>query len=299
MNIALIHGIIVIIIDALALWLGFWVYSVDRKAKANQLFLVIALLLVLWNTPAYFCQYFAEGGAIALFLARLGYIGGVLFLIPVYFFIALFPKEEKRNQILDKIVIGAGFFLFLTAWINSVLTKVKFSPVTQGYLPVPGPGIFVPLSVISLLGIYVLFLLSQKYLRSAKEEKLQLQYLFVGLFIYLILNLIFNVGYVLWRGSFEYHFIGEYSAILFLGLTALGIVRQKLFGIKVIITELLVGLFSILLLIETIFSRSLPEAFGRGIIFIVFLIFGYFIIKETVKLDKLSEYLDQKVKERT
>ncbi|MCD6528517.1 hypothetical protein J7K44_02670 [bacterium] len=299
MSAALIHGIIVIIIDALALWLGLWVYFANRKAKANQLFLVIALLLILWNTPAYFCQFFTEGGTIALFLARLGYIGAALFLIPLYFFINFFPREEKRNPILDKIVIGAGIFLFLTAWSNQILTKVEFSSVTKSWLPVPGPGIWVPLSIISLLAIYVIFRLLQKYLKSEKEDKLKIQYFLIGFSTYLILNLIFDVIYVLWKKSYDYHFIGEYSAIFLLGLTAVGIVKRKLFGIKVVLTQLLVGLFSIFLLIETVFAKGPLEFLGRGVVFVVFLIFGYFIIKETLKLDKLSEILERKVKERT
>ena len=299
MNLSLIHGVIVAVIDISALWMGVWVYSADRKSKANRLFLVIAIILVLWNTFAYSCQYFTKGGDIALFFGRLAYVSAAIFLIPVYFFINLFPKEEKRNSLLDKIIIIAGIFLFLVSWNKYVLTGIEFSPIVQGYIPVPGPGMYIPHSIVSFLAIYILFLLFKKYRKSDQEDKLKIQYIFVGLSIYLISNVIFDVVYVFWKHSFAYHFIGEYSAIIFLGLIALGIIKKRLFGIKVVLTELLVGLFSILLLAETFFSKSPFELLWRGLIFGIFLIFGYLITKETLRLDRFSDTLKEKVKERT
>jgi len=105
----------------------------------------------------------------------------------------------------------------------------------------------------------------------------------MGIFVFALANFIFNVGFTFLIGSVQFQHFGDYSAIFILGFTALAIVKRELFGIKVVLTSLLVGLIAILLLLDIfVFTPQRWLQGLKGVIFVIFLYFGYLLIKSVL-----------------
>jgi len=80
---------------------------------------------------------------------------------------------------------------------------------------------------------------------------------------------------------------------VFLILIAIAITRHHLLGIKVALTELLVGITAILLLVDLFFSTSFSEYLWRGTMVAGFLILGYLLIKISIRETKQRDQLEK------
>ncbi|MFH1643857.1 MAG: histidine kinase N-terminal 7TM domain-containing protein, partial [bacterium] len=292
MNLLSINTIIVIIVTLLGLGLGLWVYSVNRKEKINRFFLLMTLPAVLWIVFAYFCNSLNLASN-ALIWAKLGYGMAALFIIPFYFFSLFFPKEEERKwEFFDKIII----FVFLFTFLFSIFTNlvVKNVEITKwGILPVMGNGKLFYFGILFVFALFIIGNLFTKYSKTNREEKIKVQYLLIGLFIFVLMNLVFNIALPFWQGIPQYYQFGNYSIIFFLGLTAYAIVKQELFGIKVVLTQILVGVIAILLFVQILDAKSTFEYIWKGALFLTFIIFGYLLIRSVLREIKLREELER------
>jgi signal transduction histidine kinase len=122
-------------------------------------------------------------------------------------------------------------------------------------------------------------LLARKYSSLSQDEKLRAQYFIIGGIIFAASNLLANVTFPLFQGNFKYYWIGDYSMIVWIALTAYAIVRRELFGIKVVLTEILVGAIAIILLIQIFVSQSTFEYIWKSGLLALFLFFGYLLIR--------------------
>jgi len=77
--------------------------------------------------------------------------------------------------------------------------------------------------------------------------------------------------------------LGNSLVAIYVILVAIAIMKYHLFDIKLILTELLVGVFSILLFVQIFLSNSAWQYLWNIIVFIVFLFFGYLFIKSILK----------------
>jgi len=71
------------------------------------------------------------------------------------------------------------------------------------------------------------------------------------------------------------------------------ITKHHLFEIKVVLTELLVGIFSVFLFIQIFFSDSVWEYIWKIIIFVIFLFFGYLFIKSILKEIEMKQKIGE------
>jgi len=123
-----------------------------------------------------------------------------------------------------------------------------------------------------------------KYQRSKGEERLQILYPLLGLsfsagiifFLNLVLGVFLPLPPEVLRG-------GNYSLLIFFVLTAFAITRYHLFGIEVILTEILVGAIGILLLIQVFAAPTFSWKLFNGGIFILFCIGGWLLIRYTFR----------------
>ncbi|MFH1462066.1 MAG: histidine kinase dimerization/phospho-acceptor domain-containing protein, partial [bacterium] len=288
----LLNTVFVVAINITSVFLGTWVYLANRKKKTNQTFFILALFLILWVSSAYLCNFLTKD-YIALFWAKIGYGAGTLFLLFIYLFFNYFPREEKQLPILSKLAIIICLFLFFfSTFTNFVVKSVKIT--SWGTLPVLGDGQVIFLGLILVLGLLVVFQFLAKYLGLTKEEKFKAQYLLVGLLIFIIMNLFFNIGLPFWQKTPQYYQFGNYSAIFFLGFTAFAIVKRELFGMKVVLTALLVGLTAILLFSDIlIFTELLWLRIFKILILAAFLGLGYSLIRSVTKEIKQREELEK------
>jgi len=307
----LINKIIVILISVIGIWLAFWVLFSDRKSKINQIFFLLVIFLPLRIIFAYFA-IFSKESHLSLLFTRLNF-GTICFLIIfAYFFSIYFSKESKRYPILDKIIVFTWLlFCYLSVFTDLIVKDVNFKKWDFGIIFGKGINYFYLVAVISTF--LVLFNLFREYFTLSKQNKLRIQYFLIGTSLSVFFNIIFNILAPAILETNKYVLFGEYSTIFLLGFTGYAIIKRELFGIKVILTQLLVAASAVLLLIQAIFSKTLFEFSWRITFFVIFLIFGYFMTRSVLKeieqrrkiekitdqLRELNRTLEVKVKQRT
>jgi len=108
-------------------------------------------------------------------------------------------------------------------------------------------------------------------------------------------------------GQAQYYYIGNYSTLILAVFAALAIVKGRLFGMKVVLVYFLVGLITILLLVDIlVFPNEVSIRFLKGFTLLIFLYFGRSLIRSVMKeielreeLQNLNEHLQEKVNEQT
>lgn len=287
----LVSQILAFPIIIINLFLGFWVYLSNRKLKANQLFFLITLFAVLWIICGFFAPLSNQfDKAVLLYRINMGAV--VLFIMTGYFFIQYFPQEEKQNQILKNVVLMVGIIIFLiSVATNLIIKNVEFKE--WGTDTIFGKGISIYYGIIVFLIFLTAGRLLKKYFLLPKTEKLKIQYFLVGVLLLAIINLVFNIILPWQSNTYKYAPLGDYSLIFFLGFTAYAIVKRELFGIRVVLTQILVGVIAIVLLVQVLGSATIFEYIWKGAIFLVFLFFGFLLIRSVMREIKLREALQQ------
>ena len=137
----------------------------------------------------------------------------------------------------------------------------------------------------------------KRNLGSHGEELQQQRLLLLGFFVTLVL--IVTLDFILPSFFNDVTFI-PYSATFtlpFVVFTFYAILKHRLLNVKVIATEILVLVLSIVTFMEVIFSQSLVEILFRSGEFILVLIFGIYLIKSVLKEVEQREELERLDKE--
>ena len=295
MNWILLSKITTIFINIFGFWLAFWIYTVNRKSKVNQIFFAMVILILLWVNFAYLSYVQLHR---VLFWQKLLYLTVTFWFIPAYFFSIYFPKPGKRYLILEKFIIFLILlFCYLIGFTNLIIKGVeieKWAIIKYG-----SGSIFYHIFILFLVFL-ILFNLFKKYFSLSKEDKLRVQYFLIGSTIFAFLNIVFNIIFM--YGSLQKYsnFFGvNLSTVFLLIFTSLAIVKRELFGIKIILVDLLVSVVGIVLFIFPFFLPTLIFKIISWSIFWLFCIFGYLLIQYTHREVRQKEILEEKVQERT
>jgi signal transduction histidine kinase len=294
----LANKILLVLMIIVTLWLAFWVYSANPKERTNRLFALMALSFLFWWAGGYFFS-FSNNLELSLLLGRI--ILGVVSIsfTLLYFFVSFFPYETRMNKILDRIIIFLVIIFFFYPLLGDFVVKgTRFT--IWGIDPIFGKGYLLYYSWIAFIMVVILVKLFQKYLQIPREMRIRVQYVFIGFLIFILMNLIFNVLLPSRTGSIKYWQFGNYSSLFVLGFTAYAIVARELFGIRVILTQALVGVIAILLLWQAVISSTLLDFVWRFVLFVIFLAFGYFLVQSVIReiqrraeLQRLYEEVDK------
>jgi len=290
-----LHQVILFLTISIGLWLAFWVYFAGKTKKTNKYFFWMVLLWLTGEIVPYFLfRNVLLSQKILFFLPKLEIAFVFIFFIFFYLFSINFLKETNKFPLLNKLIpctaiVGA----FLSIFTNLFLERVELTEERMGLNLILTPGgkiIWLGFVIIITLFILSRFLLN--YFRTLRENKLRFQYFLIGVFIWAIINLVFNVYFPIIYNTFRYAYFGNYVIFVFFGFTAYAIVKRELFGIKVVLTALLVGLIAILLFLDAVlFTQTLGIQILKGIILVIFLFFGYSLIKSVLREIKLREEL--------
>jgi signal transduction histidine kinase len=286
------ENIIVFFINLTGLLLALWVYFSDRKQKLNQLFALLVVSTITWVNFARFANL-VSGSEFALLFIKLTFTVACFWFPIYYYFVENISIGKNRNYLLDKVIFLIGGALSLITISTSLVIKdITFEQ--WGVNPILGEGRMIFYSIIAGLTILIIVRLIKKYLSAKEKDRLRIQYFLVGTLIYALFNVFFNVILPAIRGDYQYYQFGNYSIILLLAFTAYAIVRRQLFGIKVVLTILLVALIAILLLLNTLlFSESISFQILNGVIFVIFLFFGYYLIRSVQMEIKRREEMER------
>jgi len=283
--VALWETTLVSIIVLISVFLGFLVYFKDKRNLINRYFLTISLLSAVWIGSAFLSEFFPlTNPSLAIFLSKITYGAVIWWVIFLLFFALIFPQKKKviSSKFFGGLFIFLGFILSGLILFTSLLVEgIEIQP--WGFDVVYGKifPIFATFATFLIIAALINFI--ESYIRIKGFQREQLKYFFLGFGIFLIALIFFNVVLLTFTGIEKYYRFGNYSAIFFLGFTAYAIVARQLFDIRVILSEILVGVIAIILFIQMMTADILWLKILNGSVFILFCVFGYLLIKATIR----------------
>ncbi len=292
-QLSLLNQIFVVLIDLIGIWLAILVYRNNPKGKLNKIFLWMVVYMFGWVNFAYLARLIGENNpSLATIFLRIAWFVTPLLFLFLYFLVIYLLEQEKKYSLLNKLcILLGGLLAFTTSFTNLIIKGVE--SIDGDLTIIYGKGMWPFLGIISFLIVATLYPLIKTYVRSKTEKKFKIEYFLAGIFIFYLANIAFNITFPIFFKIVRFYWIGDYSSIILLGFTAYAIVKRELFGIKVVLTELLVGVIAILLLVQALGSETLFEYIWKGSLFVVFLVFGYMLIRSVLREIKLREALQQ------
>ncbi len=292
-----LNQILIFLINTSALVLGIVVYSNNKKAWLNRIFSLTILLMLLWVNFAYVPRVIGlEHTDFALRLLKIAWFVTPGFFTFLYFLALLLIGWERKYMFLNFLVGITGFSLaIVTGFTDLVVHGIRFigTAIRIDY----GPAMFIFLGGITFLIFTTLFVVFRAYKKIPVQEKRKLQYFLVGLTIFYVMNLIFNITLPIVFNIVRWYWMGDYSTIAVLGFTGYAIVKHKLFEIKVVLTAFFVVLISVLLLFDILLlTPGILQQLYKGLVLTLLIYFGYLLtrnvqkeIEDREKLQELSK----------
>ena len=280
---AFIHNLIVFLINVTALGLAGIVYFNNPKGKMNKIFVLMVVSMLGWVNFAFFARVVGADrfNLASLFLRIAWFITPLLFVF-LYFLVIYLIKKEKEYQFLNKIVLFVGgVAAFITGFTDLIIKGMEF--VDGDLTIIYGRAMFPFLGMIFFLICATLYPLIKGYLKFLSKERMKIEYFLVGISIFYLGNIIFNITLPLFLDIVHLYYLGDYSTIFLLGFTGYAIVARELFGARVLLTQVLVGAIAILLLWQAITAITLFDFAWKISLFLLFLFFGYFLIQSVIR----------------
>ena len=311
--IALIYQLLLFLVNVVGFELVLWAYIANRYSKPSRFFLLAALYVLLWfnlDVVSVMAQLFFTGAWV--YQAALWASRGVFGLLPVffvifYFFSSNFPVAnalDKKNRAMDGFQVFIWTFFTIISFTPLIVREVGFDanlPLSLWVIP----GIlFWPYALSAMGTLFLSFSRLSKNRRFADpENRKKARFIALVAAIFGVENLFFNIiGSVL---GGELGYVGFFTlaldaiVLIILGYLAYQAVCESLFGIKVIVVEIFVGLMGASLAVMPFFiSYSWQQAL-LIVLFMLFCAFGYSLVRSTIKEYREKELLEQKVLERT
>jgi len=311
--VAQVDKLLLFLINAVGFELVLWAYVANRYTRPNRLILCGVFYVLLWaNADAIgtLAQvFFADKQApmAALWATRSLYALLSAFFAGFYLFSLNFPARnhyDKSNRGKENLQIAAWTFFFATSFTPLIVGSVAFdASLPWAAWIVPGPLFWVYAAFAFLTLAFSFSELSHNRRFADPGNRALARFTALGAGVFGVSNLVFNVagsvfgGWMAYLGFFS--LFVDYVIVVFLSYLAYQAVREQLFGIKVILVEIFVGLMGASLAVMPFFVGLLWQRALLIILFLLFCCFGYLLVKSTIKEYREKEGLEQKVLERT
>ena len=278
MDFLVAHRVVVVLINVITIWLGFWVYSRHNQEKIGRIFGLMSLMMLIWVDFAYGARLMENNQALAEIFLKIAWFATPIFSACFYFLI-IFISGRENYRWLDKIVAGSAVAIgALTGFTDGVVTGVKF--ISNSLTIIYGTMMHLYLGIIVFLILANLYALFSGYKRLSLQKKRQVEYFLVGTSIFYLCNLIFNIVLPMYKGITRFYYWGDYSTIFLLIFIAFAMIKRNLFETKTVLTTLLIALISILLTVEFfIFSGTFGMRIFKGITLVSFMIMSGLLFK--------------------
>lgn len=283
-------NLFLLVIAILNFGLGFLVYLRGRKSKVNVSYALVSLFASLWIFGQLIMRE-SDSMRGAKFGAELGYFSAIFIPTFLVYFSYIFPSPDgitswKKSFLWFTSLIIAGITLFP----NFMILGLKIHPWGKEVILGWPYHIY---SVYFLLFIgWSLYILFSKYKRSSSLERIQLKYVLAGLFPTSTFGLTFNL-ILPWFGNYRLIWLGPLFTIVMIVTIAYAIQKHHLMNVRVIATELFTGLIIFIFFIQLFLTKNTQEFILNLGMLILIIIFGYFLIKGTLRevdeLRRLSE----------
>lgn len=208
-------------------------------------FSIFALSLTLWTLAFYFYEH-------PFFLSSLVWIK-VIYLVVFFMIFSLsyfsyyFPVEGKKFPFLLLSIYclfaipQIWLLLFTNLWIKDVVNK------SWGIATILGPAYIIP-SIFWSIFTSLVFIRWIKLYRNIKGiGKMQLRFVFIGIFLFIILTIIVDAVIPFMTGESRYFWLSPVFSLFFAGSTAYAIIRYRLMDIRLVIKRGFVYFVSIII----------------------------------------------------
>lgn len=296
MDFELIARIILMVINAIGLLLAWWVIQSGSKKELKVWFFFMTLFILLWCNFSYLGSRVVNP-SLSILLYKLNWASVCLFLVSFYYFFVIeFLRKGKIAKYIGLGILFSSVSLFaISIFSDLVITRVVHQDWGNEITFGPLGSVFNIFSAI--VAFIVIFYSLQGYGSLPRDTKLKLRYFLSGIFIFILANLIFNVGSQIVFQSVEYQFLGDFSSIFLLGFTAFATIQHRLFDVKIITTEAVTALLLTILFSRIVVSQGNTLRLVDSAIFILGLIFGILLIRsvknEVQQKQRLQELTEQ------
>jgi signal transduction histidine kinase len=294
MNITIVSLIITGIVTAAVGILGFSIFLNNRKGITNKSFYIFSLFTIAYIVTNYIA-YATTNVGIGLILFRITIFFAVWHAFWIFQLLYVFPKEEVkfpgwyRYAVIPVTAIVS--LLTLTPFVFSRVATVSGTGQVVGIMNGPGIAVF-GLLVIFLIASGFIFLI-RKTIRADAAQKLPFRYVLVGTIITFTLLIVFNFILPAFFNDSQFISFGPLSFFPLIILTFYAITRHGLLGVKVISTEILAFVLSVVTLMDLITATSIAAILSRLGIFILILIFSMFLIQSVQREVEQREELER------
>jgi signal transduction histidine kinase len=283
-----IYSIFPLISGIFVSFCGFFVLSKNTKSKLNQIFFSFTLAVAVWLF-ATFAMLSSKTDEKAIFWDRIVYIGVVFIPTTFYHFVLLFSKIKNQKKLLYLGYFLSFTFLVLsrTDYFVADLYRYSWGFHTQArFFHHLFLAFFASYIYLSLSNLY------RYYQRTEGIERMQAAYILLVILIMILNSLAFLPAY-----NINISPLFSYSLpVIIVAILSFAIVKYHLFKIQVLLTELLVGIMGLILFLQIIFAPTKEWKISTFSIFILFLIFGYLLIRYTHQEIKRKEELEEAYK---
>jgi len=229
--------VFLLILSGVLLFFGISAFKSEVKSKTNKYFLFLIICIILWIFSNYFSNTLTDY-TFVLLSNRFIFFSTSLLAWSLFLFASVYPESEsfvaKKYLLLSTIFTGIVLFVDFSQYI------VKDITIEQGYSSIEfGSAFFLYVLHFLLLFILFIYILVRKQIKAKSVEKVQLQYLLLGVvftsFGALATNLILPI-------VFEIFYLSSYGPsflLIFVGFTFVSIVRHRFLGIRFLLGKIL------------------------------------------------------------
>jgi signal transduction histidine kinase len=213
-----------------------------------------------------------------LYLARTSFLGAIITVTGLVLFERVYLRKKMWNPIIYWfIILVLGYVFIFTPAIVKDVVVIGINQYRFEY------GILYSIYGLLYLGLflYAYIRILQRFVTTTRKvEKLQLRFFVIGISFSFWIGLFTNLIYPLVFGSSDLSKFGPLGMV-FVGIfTTYAIFKHHLFNIKMILSEILLGIMGIILFIYIFLSNGFYEFAVSVIFFIIFVILAYFLLKE-------------------
>lgn len=288
--------------------LGFIVYFNNRESATNKAFLAFSLVSVVWGILN-FASYQVSSPEVSLWLWRLVIFSAVWFCFGIFHLATVFPKPQVSQTRVYRFIliplVALSSLMTLTPLVFAQLTSIP----APGVVPVIENGPLIPVFglTVALLVLGAVYRFVKKMRKATGALRQQYFLIMLGTFVTFALLIVFN--YVLPTNFRIFAFIpfGAVFIFPFIAANAYAIYEYRLFNVKVIATQLLAFLLTVVTLLQVFFSAELLEVVFRVSTFVLVLVASIFLVQSVMReveqreeIERLAENLkvaNEKLKE--
>lgn len=279
-DILTISSILAIAVDLI---IGILVFVNDRKSQTSIAFGFLNITLSAYLASNYF-SIVTVPYEDKLFWVRMTMFFAVFLDTFLYLFIRFFPEKEvylsKKENFFIAITTSVTAFITLTPFLFS---GIEIPPGTNVPNPIVGPGMAIfLLSALYYIGGSIFIILKKFFQESDILRRKHLRSILFGAGItftsFIVFNLFFTIVY---KDAYFVNLTPLFTTV-FIIFSGYAILRQGMFNVKIIATELLIFSLWFFILFRTLLSLSYEDQIMNGSLLLLLVVTGILDRKSVV-----------------